>query len=45
MSEGTSVFLNVAVFVGVFYLILLFASLPDKRASRTRRRTEQKHVA
>lgn len=30
MSE----FLNLALFVGVFYLILLYAGLPDRRKQR-----------
>jgi len=29
-----SAFLNLALFVGVFYLILLWAGLPDRRRNR-----------
>jgi hypothetical protein len=45
MTEGISVFLNVALFVGVFYVIALWASLPDKRRDRINRRTEKKRAA
>ena len=45
MSEGLSVFLNLALFVGVFYLILVYAGMPDKRRDRIDRRTEVKRVA
>lgn len=45
MSE----FLNLALFIGVFYLILLFAALPDRGKNRPGRgvnpRTSEKRVA
>ncbi len=44
-----SVFLNLALFVGVFYLIVVFSGIPDRRRDRTARsldpRPEQKRVA
>ena len=45
MSE----FLNLALFVGVFYLILAWAGLPDRRKNRAGRnvdsREQEKRVA
>jgi hypothetical protein len=45
MSE----FLNLALFVGVFYLILVWAGLPDRRKNRAGRsvdsRAREKRVA
>ena len=40
-----SAFLNVVFFIGVFYLIILFASIPDRRKDRIDRRPEEKRVA
>ena len=44
-----SAFLNLALFIGVFYLILLFAALPDRRKNRAARgvdpRAPEKRVA
>ena len=45
MTDSISVFLNLALFVGVFYLILVYAGMPDKRRDRIDRRTEEKRVA
>ena len=45
MSE----FLNLALFVGVFYLILVYAGLPDRRRHRAARtvdpRAQEKRIA
>ena len=49
MTDGLSVFFNLMLFVGVFYLILLYAGLPDRRKAPDARTTEtgseQKRVA
>jgi hypothetical protein len=37
MSEFVSVFLNLSLFVGVFYLIVWFAGMPDRRREHTAR--------
>ena len=40
-----SAFLNVAFFIGVFYLIILFAGIPDRQKDRIDRRPEEKRAA
>jgi hypothetical protein len=45
MSEGISVFLNVTLFVGGFWLILLFAGIADRHRDGTSQRSEERRVA